>query len=77
MTCMIASNLDFICWCTCNNCNDQHLIGSLEFRCCQEVEEDVGKYTSAGLKAQCITTHDLDHDFAPKDCIGTSWPTSE
>ena len=43
--------------CTCDNCSDQHLVGSLEFRCCKEVGEAIGKYTFEGLEPECIITH--------------------
>ncbi|XP_028412547.1 uncharacterized protein LOC114535438 [Dendronephthya gigantea] len=43
-------------WCTCDNCSDQHLVGSLEFRCCKEVGEAIRKYTFEGLEPECIIT---------------------
>ena len=46
-----------MCGCTCGHCSDKNLVGSMEFRCCQEVVEVVKKYTSEGLDPSCIVSH--------------------
>ena len=36
---------------------DEHLVGLIEFRCCQGVDKVVEKYTSEGLDPSCITNY--------------------
>ena len=36
---------------------DKHLVGLIEFRCCQGVDKVVEKYTSEGLDPSCITNY--------------------
>ena len=47
-------------WCKCSNCDDEFLIGSLEFRCCREVNAGCGKLTWDGSieRVSCITQHE-------------------
>ena len=33
------------------------LVASIEFRCCQEIGEAVGKFTFIGLQPTCIVSH--------------------
>ena len=47
-------------WCKCGNCDDEFLIGSLEFRCCREVDAACGKLTWDGSieRVSCVTQHE-------------------
>ncbi len=46
--------------CQCERCSDQNLVGALEFRCCREIVNAVGKLTFDGSfeRISCITQHD-------------------
>ncbi|KAK3701249.1 hypothetical protein QZH41_012941 [Actinostola sp. cb2023] len=51
-------------WCTCGHCHVEHLMGSLEYRCCKELRPAVGFMVFDGSieTIQCITQHE---DFGP------------
>lgn len=55
-----------ICWteavfrCQCGQCNDEHLVGALEFRCCREIADASAKMAFDGSieRISCITQHE-------------------
>jgi hypothetical protein len=49
----------FILRCLCRKCSDERLVGALEFRCCHEVVEALGKLMFDGSIEQmsCVTLH--------------------
>ena len=49
-----------VCRCTCTRCAVEHLAGALEFRCCREVGEALGKLTFDGSieRISCVTQHE-------------------
>jgi hypothetical protein len=46
--------------CKCGKRSDQNLVGALEFRCCHEITEAIGKLTFDGSmeKISCVTLHE-------------------
>ena len=49
-----------LCRCKCDRCCDANLEGALEFRCCREVVDAVGKLVFDGSidHIKCITEHE-------------------
>ena len=47
-------------WCNCGQCKVEHLVGSLEYRCCREVVDTTGKMAFDGSieHIRCITQHE-------------------
>ncbi|PFX25739.1 uncharacterized protein LOC111329956 [Stylophora pistillata] len=50
-------------WCQCEQCNNELLVGALEFRCCREVTNSSAKMLFDGSieRIKCITEHE-DYD---------------
>ena len=53
------SKVDVKDWCSCGQCKVEHLVGSLEYRCCREVVDTTGKMAFDGSieHIKCIIQH--------------------
>jgi hypothetical protein len=54
------SKVDVKDWCSCGQCKVEHLVGSLEYRCCREVVDTTGKMAFDGSieHIKCIIQHE-------------------